>query len=290
MRQLAWQSILFAAATAVATLISPTLLPSATPLGQAVVFAVGAALTLSAFALGAMLTFRNQYGRRMGFLVVVVAFSGAALFGLLSVVVEKSRLVFLLWCAITVAYAGVATNQVIRWPKLGSRDGPKSDLAIFISYRRDDANDTVGRIYDYLKEEFREERLFLDVERQVGGQDFREAIRSALDQSDVLLAVIGLKWVGIVDEQSRRRLDDPRDLVRREIEFALDSRTRVIPVLVQGAKMPKPEDLPGSLHPLCYRNAIAIRPDPDFRNDIDRLVSALRTSELAAHAVRSQVP
>jgi hypothetical protein len=279
-RALAWQSMLFAACVAAATLISPIILKSAAPLGQLIVFAMGAAVAIAAFAFGAMLANQHRHARRMGFVVVALAFSAAALFGLLSAIVNESRLVFLGWCTVTAAYAGIATYQLVRWPEVASMDRPKSNLAIFISYRRDDANDTVGRIYDYLKQEFVEERLFLDVERQVVSQDFRETIRNALEQTDVLLAVIGSRWLEIADEQGRRRLDDPVDLVRREIELAFGSRVRVIPILVQGTKMPKARDLPDSLRPLCYLQAMTVRPDPDFRSDIARLVSALRALEL----------
>lgn len=284
-RALAWQSLLFAAGAAAATLISPLMLQSAAPLGQAIVFGLGAMLALSAFAFGAMLAVQNRYARKAGFVVVALAYTGSALCGLLSIVVEDSRLIFLLWSAVALAYAAAGTHRLVRWPAAGAADRPKSTLRIFFSYRRDDANDTVARIYEYLKQDFAEDRMFLDVERQIGGDDFREAIRSALAQADVVLAVIGPKWVVVTDEQGRRRLDDSTDLVRREVEFALGSRARVIPVLVQGAKVPKPEDLPETLGPLCYRNAVAIRPDPDFRRDVDQLVGALRQPELDVPSV-----
>lgn len=286
---LAALSMLYAAATAVATFVSPILLPFAAARGQIVVWIVGAALALSAFAFGAIVALRKPYARKLGFLVVALAYLAAGFFGLLGVVVEEAHLGFLLWCVITAAYASVATFRLIRWPEPGSRKRPKSDLGIFISYRRDDANDTVGRIYDYLKEDFREDRLFLDVERQIAGKDFRDTIRNALDRSDVVLAIIGLRWVSIADEHGKRRLDNPADFVRQEIEAALNnSRVRIIPILVQGAKMPKVEDLPASLQPLCYLNAMATRPDPDFRMDMDRLVAALRQSELDMSAVQQQ--
>ena len=96
MRVLAWQSLLFAAGTAFAALISPIPLPRAAPLGQATVVALGAALAVSTFAFGLMLTFRSKYARKMGFFVVAVAFLSSALFGLLSFVVDESRFVFLL--------------------------------------------------------------------------------------------------------------------------------------------------------------------------------------------------
>jgi len=76
-------------------------------------------------------------------------------------------------------------------------------------------------------------------------------------------------------ETGRRRLDDPRDFVRIEVEAALQRDIPVIPLLVQGAVMPSEEKLPTSLQSLTYRNGIPIRADPDFHRDVDRLIQAL---------------
>ncbi|HEX2992460.1 MAG TPA: hypothetical protein VHO49_17375, partial [Anaerolineales bacterium] len=76
----------------------------------------------------------------------------------------------------------------------------------------------------------------------------------------------------------KKRLDDPEDFVRIEIESALRRDIPVIPLLVRGAQMPADEDLPPGLQSLVYRNGIPIRPDPDFHRDMDRLVAALRES------------
>ena len=89
------------------------------------------------------------------------------------------------------------------------------------------------------------------------------------------LAVIGRQWLESESETGRRRLDDPRDFVRIEIEAALQRDIPVIPLLVQGALVPDEEDLPPSLQSLIYRNAISIRPDPDFHRDVDRLINGI---------------
>jgi hypothetical protein len=90
----------------------------------------------------------------------------------------------------------------------------------------------------------------------------------------VLLAVIGRNW--IESRGSEKRLDDPRDFVKIEIETALERRIPIVPLLVQAAPMPNEEDLPPSLRPLAYYNAISIRPDPDFHQDMTRLVKGTR--------------
>jgi hypothetical protein len=91
----------------------------------------------------------------------------------------------------------------------------------------------------------------------------------------VLLAVIGRDWLAVDQKTGARRIDDPRDHLRIEVESALERDIPVIPVLVQGASVPAEADLPESLRPLAYRNAQQVRPDPDFNNDIDRLLRGL---------------
>ena len=86
----------------------------------------------------------------------------------------------------------------------------------------------------------------------------------------------GQPGLDIADAEGRRRLDDPEDMVRIEVESALQRGKQVIPVLVQGATMPADEALPATLSALAFRMASPLRPDPDFRTDLLRLVDALR--------------
>ena len=146
---------------------------------------------------------------------------------------------------------------------------------IFVSYRREDSSDVTGRIFDYLKTAFGEKHLFKDVDSIQLGTDFRDAIKQGVNQCHVLLAVIGDEWLKATDKAGARRLDDPDDFVRLEITSALDRNIPVIPVLVEGAVVPKQVDLPPSLQRLAFRNAIQVRPDPDFHNDMERLCDAL---------------
>ena len=140
---------------------------------------------------------------------------------------------------------------------------------IFISYRRADSADVVGRIYDHLKGVLGKDYIFNDVHSVQLGIDYLEFTADAVGHCDVQLAVIGHEWL------KGRRIDNPDDLVRVEIETALNRDIPVIPVLVGGAEMPAQDELPDSLKPLGYRNAIKVRPDPDFPTDMARLVDAL---------------
>lgn len=147
---------------------------------------------------------------------------------------------------------------------------------IFVSYRREDSADVTGRLCDALEREFGAENIFRDVDSIPLGVDFRDHLGAAVQRCRVLLAVIGRNWAGPVDDGSRR-IDDPADFVRVEIEAAIARGVPVIPLLVGQATMPKADALPAELAPLAYRNGMSLRPDPDFRNDVARLCRDLRT-------------
>jgi hypothetical protein len=146
---------------------------------------------------------------------------------------------------------------------------------IFISYRRADSSDITGRIYDWLKSNYGEEHLFKDVDSIGLGADFREAIEAAVTRCDVMLAVIGKEWLLASDDTGNSRIDDPDDYVRLEIAAALERNIPVIPVLVRGAAIPHSDELPTNLQQLAFRNAIEVRSDPDFHNDMERIASVL---------------
>jgi len=146
--------------------------------------------------------------------------------------------------------------------------------SIFVSYRREDNPHITGRIYDRLVTRFGGNAVFKDVDSIPIGVDFREHLRKQLGRCAVLVAVIGKNW-NPPAASGDRRLNDPRDHLRIEIESALERHTPVIPVLVDGIEMPAEDDLPPSLGSLAYHNGIAIRPDPDFHHDADRLVRGI---------------
>jgi hypothetical protein len=144
---------------------------------------------------------------------------------------------------------------------------------VFISYRRRETAGHAGRLYDRLAEHFGDERVFMDL-RMEPGLDFVEQIDEAVTHCDALLSLIGAQWLDMRDAHGRRRLDDPNDFARLEVEAALARDVRVIPVLLQDAKMPEPEDLPESLAPLARRHAIELS-DERWDYDVGRLIEVL---------------
>ncbi len=148
--------------------------------------------------------------------------------------------------------------------------------AVFMSYRRADSADVSGRIRDHLVADFGEEAIFKDVISIPPGEDFQSYINQQIAQCEVFLPIIGRYWLSMTNNQGQRRLEDPRDLVRREIESALELAIPIIPLLVMGAEMPGEEDLPESLAKLASLNAHTVRPDPDFQQDMLSLSNGIK--------------
>jgi outer membrane protein assembly factor BamD (BamD/ComL family) len=144
---------------------------------------------------------------------------------------------------------------------------------IFISYRRQETAWPAGRLYDVLVEHFPAEEVFKDVDNIEPGEDFVERITAAVGSCDVLLALIGPQWLTISDENGQRRLDNAEDYVRLEIETALTRKIRVIPILVDEARIPRANELPPTLAPLVRRNAVEINP---ITFDTKRLIATVK--------------
>lgn len=148
--------------------------------------------------------------------------------------------------------------------------------SIFLNYRRDQSEWPTGRLHDRLVEVFGRDRIFTDVDSIPPGQDFTKVLGAAVGSCRVLLAVIGKDWTNALDEEGRHRLENPHDWVRFEIESALRrSGVRVIPVLIDGAAMPRAEELPGELAQLSTRQGVKISASA-FARDTDELIRWLR--------------
>jgi len=147
--------------------------------------------------------------------------------------------------------------------------------AIFLSYRRDDAEGEAGRLFDDLVHEFGADKVFMDVAGIEPGRDFRKVIDQNVSSCGVLLAMMGKGWIDAKDESGRRRLDDPLDFVRLETASALKRDIPVIPVLVHGGRIPRSEQLPDDLRDLAYRNGVELT-HARWDSDVQLLIKALR--------------
>ncbi|MEW8049499.1 MAG: toll/interleukin-1 receptor domain-containing protein [Candidatus Thiodiazotropha sp.] len=144
-----------------------------------------------------------------------------------------------------------------------------------MSYRREDSADVTGRIHDRLVEHFGESAVFMDVDDIPLGVDFTRYIDEKVGQCEVFLAVIGRDWLSATNEEGNRRLDQPGDYVRIELQSALKRNIPIIPLLVRRASMPEADELPESIREISKRNGMHVRADPDFRTDCDRLIEGL---------------
>ncbi len=147
---------------------------------------------------------------------------------------------------------------------------------IFISYRRDDAAGDAGRLADHLNRRFGQNQVFLDIETIDPGTDFVQALHASLQETAAVLVVIGPRWTTARAADGTRRLDDANDFVRLEVEAALSRKVPVVPVLVQGATMPRAEDLPPPLASLATRQAATLD-HAEFHDDAERLCQRLAT-------------
>ncbi len=145
---------------------------------------------------------------------------------------------------------------------------------IFISYRRDDAAAWAGRLHLALQKHFKPAQLFMDVDNIKPGADFVQALDDQIGKCDVLLAVIGKDWCDARNAGGQRRLDDPADFVRIEIESALKRDIRVVPVLVDNAVMPNAADLPDAMKALTRRQAVTVT-HARFGSEIESLARNL---------------
>jgi tetratricopeptide (TPR) repeat protein len=145
---------------------------------------------------------------------------------------------------------------------------------IFVNYRRDDSTATAGRLHDRLAQRFGRKTLFMDIDHIPPGVDFVTHLNNQVAACDVFLAIIGPNWLNVTNEKGERRLDTADDFVAIEIAAALARNIRVIPVLVEGARMPKLGELPKSLKPLARRQAIDLG-QAQFGRDAEALIEKI---------------
>lgn len=145
---------------------------------------------------------------------------------------------------------------------------------IFISYRREDSEYPALHIYDKLVEHFGKESVVFDVDTIPFGIDFRDYLSREVSKCDILLVVIGDRWIDILEQ----RLKEPNDFVRIEIQVALERDIPVVPVLVKNASVPSAADLPPEISELAYKQAAEVRAGSDYKYHLKRLINGLENS------------
>ena len=157
---------------------------------------------------------------------------------------------------------------------MAETSAPVPSGRVFVCYRRQETAYAAGWLYERLRERLGSSQIFKDIDSLAPGDDFSDEIHAAVGSCDVLLALIGDDWLTITDVTGRRRIDDPEDFVRLEIEAALSRDVRVIPLLIAGAAMPRPDQLPAGLRGLTRRQALELSP-ARFELDTRRLIGVV---------------
>jgi hypothetical protein len=153
---------------------------------------------------------------------------------------------------------------------------PDSSLhGIFLSYRREDATPYARLLKSELTVRFPDAPVFMDLDSIEPGLDFVEVIERAVSSCAVLVVLMGRQWATLTDEGGQRRLDDPDDFVRSEVQAALERGVRVIPVLVDGARPVRRRELPDELQKLARLNALELSAGR-YPYDADRLFGVIQ--------------
>ena len=163
---------------------------------------------------------------------------------------------------------------------------------IVISYRRSDTAAMAGRIFDQLTMHYGNDSVFMDIANIPFGIDYRSHFRQTLDRTDALIALIGANWLGR-NNAGAIRMQDDTDPVRVEIETALERQIPIIPVLIDGAKMPESSELSAGFGNFAYLNAAEVSIGRDFHTHMERLIAAIDhivTSTVAPAAPLVQFP
>lgn len=162
------------------------------------------------------------------------------------------------------------TRRLLCRPK----DSLPRQTKIFLCYRREDTQGFAGRIYDNLASKYGDEQVFRDIDSIPAGIRYPTWIESRVSQCSVMIVLIGAAWSSSKDDTGQRRLDSPEDWVRQEIETALKRNVPMIPVLVQGARMPSKGELPPSIADLTeFENAEVT--DRRWAYDVQQIIQAI---------------
>lgn len=145
---------------------------------------------------------------------------------------------------------------------------------IFISYRRAENSKDALALFERLARQFGTDAVFMDVEGIALGADFQEVLDRTLDTCSAMLLLMGRDWAELKDESGARRLDDPNDFVRIEVATALGRRIPLIPVFIDGARMPKGDRLPAELSALPRRQGMPLD-HINWKAQTQQLIAAL---------------
>lgn len=160
----------------------------------------------------------------------------------------------------------------------------------FFSHRQVDTGMTAQALFHSLRERFGTGQLFMDLNSIDAGSEYRDRILGQLHRATIVVALIGPTWLTAHDEDGRRRLDNPDDLLRHELVHALTSGKHLLPVILgRDTKIPRPSALPDDLQELPFQQVVRISLDPpEWPNEVRKLAEELRRLGLVDHTLRNR--
>jgi septum formation protein len=155
---------------------------------------------------------------------------------------------------------------------------------IFICYRREDTQTIANYLKVKLDNSF-PRQVFLDTSSLPSGSRWSNEIQAALDRSEIVLVLMGDKWLTCHNEvDGRRRLDEDQDYVRLELKTALQKNKTLIPILINATKMPSEESLPEDIRGLTRYQAVRLDQNR-LESDVDQLIKELRSDQKKRAAI-----
>ncbi|MCU7872614.1 MAG: toll/interleukin-1 receptor domain-containing protein [Candidatus Thiodiazotropha sp. (ex Lucinoma borealis)] len=212
-------------------------------------------------------------------LSVTGAITPVTTLGILFTIILRFFVLFLLGGILYSALQKSLFERVDLITKQRIRKAKENPINIFISYRRSDSSGYCGRLYDRLSAFFGSDHVFIDIDAIAPGEDFRSVIQNNIKDCDLVLAVIGPNWLGD-NLNDQRRIDNPDDFVRIEIEFALKGKTPIWPITIRNTNPPRPDALPDSIKALSLRQAIDLS-DTRWNKDVEGLINSIDTLRTA---------
>lgn len=170
-------------------------------------------------------------------------------------------------------------GRQLRCPKCGASFPvvpPGRPSPVFFSYRRDDAVWAAERIRDHLALALGAEPVSDDTLAASSGAELRGLAETVLEPCKLVLVVVGERWLSGQGASRERRLHQATDPVRVALVVAMRKGVQVVPVLIGDTPLPRPDDLPDVLRDLAYLDTFRVRPDPQFRGDIGKLIAKVK--------------
>ena len=163
-------------------------------------------------------------------------------------------------------------------------------MKIFISYRRKENVQRAMNLSSLLRENFGRDAVFLDTSDIQVGNNFPGQLTAEVDSSDLIVSIISPEWLSSSDESFRRRIDDPKDWVHRELVIALEQGKPIVPVYVGGAKKLSPHQLPDALASIANFEGYDLRDDHHWNDDVIALISRLKGRDIQTEEIRWPKP